>query len=861
MGYTLSGWSNDAKKVISNAMKLACRYGSTQVGVEHIFLSIIHTENTAEETDKKYCTPAFEHFGIDTDMVWGLVCDASMIDEKTPFPFDDKDTLDLNPQVAAILEMASVKTLILTSKKVDPRHILLSIVNDTTNIPSIVLRKYGVEYKDFLRYFKKIGDGNTSSIEGRRFYARARIHIDSSKQRENDLIKTPNSKGNRGTKNSATPMLDVFGKDLTLLARKGSLDPVIGRDKEIARVIQILSRRKKNNPIIIGEPGVGKTVIVEGLASRISMRDVPTALENKRIIAIDVNSLVAGTQFRGQFEERIKGILQEIERNPDVIIFIDEIHSIVGAGGVQGTLDLSEIIKPKLARGDLQCIGSTTLAEYRTKIEKDGALKRRFQKVLVQPPNTAETIEILRNIREHYEKFHGVSYSDEAIEACVTLSERYITDRFLPDKAIDIMDEAGAKHQLHSTYPQELRDIKQQIEQLREKHSQDLQQNLDTKELDNQISKLENKAQKLKNSWLKSSKNNIPTIELSNITAIVSQMTGIPLDKIDKSEHHNLRNMDLRLKQAVVGQDKAIDTLCRALKSSKLGLKDPKRPIGSFLFLGATGVGKTELAKTLATQLFHRENALIRVDMSEYMEKFTVTRLIGAPPGFVGYEEGGSLSEKVRNNPYSVILLDEIEKAHPDIYNLLLQILDDGVLTDSFGRSIDFRNTVIIMTSNLGIRQFQDFGTGVGFNTQHRRAEEHKYLENHIQQALKKRFAPEFLNRIDDIIIFNQLSIENLRAILAIHIAKLNQRLAQNHIHITLSKKAELLICQKSHNPQYGARPLRRTIQHEIEDRLVDFLLGQALIPDAQNPLQLLVDKDKGDSLQISILQAEAELV
>lgn len=864
MKHTLSGWSDEAKAVIDNAMKLACKYGTPKIGVEHLFISIINMGILHIGKMSMLCVQALEYFGINSENILDEIRAVALINENYPSPLNENTALPLTRQAEHVITLAGLNIYLLpNSAFIEPIHIFLSILQDETNIPSRILHNLGMSHKSFLKYFSnKNSNSELSSkiAKATEFYGKARLTF--------GVNRHGNPKNNKlsevNQSHSDTPMLDNFSKDLTLLARRGELDPVIGRDKEIARVIQILSRRKKNNPIIIGEPGVGKTVIVEGLAIKIIERSVPMILENKRIISLDINSLVAGTQYRGQFEERIKGIMLEIEHNSDIILFIDEIHSIVGAGGVQGTLDLSEIIKPKLARGEFQCIGSTTLAEYRTKIEKDGALKRRFQKVMIYPPNIAETINILRNVKSRYEDFHKVLYTDAAIEACVNLSERYISDRFLPDKAIDIMDEAGAKCQIHIKYPKELLDIREKINGLLQQRNKALENKNYSKaqNLKKQIQDLEVTAKDLKNQWFKERKLHNPTIDQADISTILSQMTGIPLDKIDQNEYHNLQNMSAVLKQSVIGQPRAIDTLCRALQSSKMGLKDPDRPIGSFLFLGSTGVGKTELAKSLAKNLFHREDALIRVDMSEHMERFSVTRLIGAPPGFVGYEEGGSLSEKVRHNPYSVVLFDEIEKAHPDIYNLLLQILDEGRLTDSFGRSINFRNTVIIMTSNVGIRQFQDFGPGVGFKTTHREADEHKFFEQHIKQALKKKFAPEFLNRIDEIIVFNYLTIADLHTILNIHLNKFNQRLAKNHIHINLSTKAQDFICKKSYNPQYGARPLRRAIQKEIEDSLVDFLLENSFIPTESQPLNLIVDVEKAvDNLKISILQPEPKLV
>lgn len=884
MKHTLSGWSKDAKEIITYAVKWAHHYVAKNIGVESLFFSIINIEEFKENSQRP-CIEALEHFGINHEDVILEISKVAMLninyitmqylDTFAANPSANPRSLSLTKQAEHIITLSSLNiSLLPISKLIEPVHVFLSIVQDETNIPSNILHNLGITYKNLLAYFLEKYFNSKKSLKDNKIYNNTIILETSLSNKKSNYFKnnvqdTPNNNISttklKVKKTDNTPILDNFSKDLTLLAMRGELDPVIGRDNEINRIIQILGRKNKNNPIIIGEPGVGKTVIVEGLAIKIIECKVPLILENKRIISLNVNSLVAGTQYRGQFEERLKDIMLELERSNDIILFIDEIHTIVGAGGVHDTLDLSEIIKPKLARGEFRCIGSTTLAEYRTSIEANGALKRRFQKVMVYPPTTKETINILYNIKDRYESFHNVSYTDEAIEACVNLSERYISDRFLPDKAIDIMDEAGAKYQLNIQYPQTINNIHNQIKLLLQQVNQNIKSKnyTKTKILKNKIYDLNNQAQELKEKWLKTQKKQNPIIDVADINNIVSQMTGIPLDKIDENEHRSLQNMHEVLKQSVVGQDRAIDILCRALRSSKLGFKDPDRPIGSFLFLGATGVGKTELAKSLASNFFHRQDALIRVDMSEHMERFSITRLIGAPPGFVGHEKGGSLSEKVRHNPYSVVLFDEIEKAHPDIYNLLLQILDEGMLTDSFGNNINFCNTIIIMTSNVGIREFQDFGPGVGFKTQNRKSEEHKFFEQHIQQALKKKFAPEFLNRIDEIIVFNHLNFDSLMAILNIQLAKFNRHLAKNHINIQLSLPAKEFICQKSYNQQYGARPLRRTIQKEIEDILVDFLLENTLIPTQDKPLNLIIDTNNtlGQKLKISILKPEVNLV
>ncbi|RYG05997.1 MAG: ATP-dependent Clp protease ATP-binding subunit, partial [Chitinophagaceae bacterium] len=637
-----------------------------------------------------------------------------------------------------------------------------------------------------------------------------------------------------GNAKSKTPVLDNFGRDITRLAENGSLDPIVGREQEIERVSQILSRRKKNNPILIGEPGVGKTAIVEGLALRIVQRKVSRVLFDKRVISLDLAALVAGTKYRGQFEERMKAIMNELEKNRDVILFIDEIHTIVGAGGASGSLDASNIFKPALARGELQCIGASTLDEYRMYIEKDGALDRRFQKVIIEPPSVDETIQILNNIKSKYEDYHNVTYSNDAIEACVKLSDRYITDRLLPDKAIDVMDEVGARiHLKNINVPKEILDLEKKIEDVKvEKNKVVKSQKFEeAASLRDTEKRLQEDLEKAKSQWEEESKHKRYPIDDEAIAEVVSMMTGIPVKRMVQAESDKLRNMAVDMQQMVVGQDDAISKVVKAIQRNRVGLKDPKKPIGTFIFLGPTGVGKTELARSLARYMFDSEDALVRIDMSEYMEKFTVSRLIGAPPGYVGYEEGGQLTEKVRRKPYSVILLDEIEKAHPDIYNILLQVLDDGQLTDGLGRKIDFKNTTIIMTSNIGVRQLKDFGDGVGFTTASRTQNADENNKAVIEKALKKTFSPEFLNRIDDVIIFNSLTKENIFKIIDILMKGVTKRLVSLGFSLELAEDAKNFIAEKGYDQQFGARPLHRAIQKYLEDPLAEEILKMNIKP------------------------------
>jgi ATP-dependent Clp protease ATP-binding subunit ClpC len=661
----------------------------------------------------------------------------------------------------------------------------------------------------------------------------------------------------KGNKKSKTPVLDNFGRDLTRLAEDGKLDPVVGREGEIQRVSQILSRRKKNNPLLIGEPGVGKSAIAEGLALRIIQRKVSRILYDKRVVTLDLASLVAGTKYRGQFEERMKAVMNELEKNDDIILFIDEIHTIVGAGGATGSLDASNMFKPALARGEIQCVGATTLDEYRQYIEKDGALERRFQKVLVEPTTVEETIEILQNIKDKYESHHNVQYTDDALEACVKLTNRYMTERFLPDKAIDALDEAGSRvHITNINVPEKILEIEQKLEEVRElKNSVVKKQKYEeAAKLRDDEKNLEKELATEQEAWEKESKLHRETVDEENVAEVVSMMTGVPVNRIAQTESNKLAELPDRIKGKVIGQDEAVSKVVKAIQRNRAGLKDPNKPIGSFIFLGQTGVGKTQLAKVLARELFDSENALVRVDMSEYMEKFAVSRLIGAPPGYVGYEEGGQLTEKIRRKPYAVVLLDEIEKAHPDVFNMLLQVLDDGYLTDSLGRKIDFRNTIIIMTSNIGARKLKDFGQGVGFGTAAKESQADAHAKSVIENALKKTFAPEFLNRVDDVMVFNTLEREHIHAIIDIELEKLYERISDIGYKLNLSDKAKDYIADKGFDKDYGARPLKRAIQKYIEDALAEEIINSNLregdsismdLDEKKNELKIKIKKQK----------------
>ena len=688
-----------------------------------------------------------------------------------------------------------------------------------------------------------------NNIEGRDYVSpdiKAAIEDDDDDGPSFSSSKKPDSK-------SKTPVLDTYSRDLTKMAEEGKLDAIIGREKEIERVSQILSRRKKNNPILIGEPGVGKSSIAEGLALRIVQRKVSRILFNKRVVMLDLASMVAGTKYRGQFEERIKALMAEMEKEPDVILFIDEIHTIIGAGGASGSLDASNMFKPALARGEIQIIGATTLDEYRKHIEKDGALERRFQKVIVEPASAEETIQIIANIKDKYESHHNVIYTDEAIKACVDLTDRYVTDRFLPDKAIDALDEAGSRvHISNIVVPKVITDIENKIVEIKEKknqviRSQKYEEAAKLRDVERQLNEsLEVERKK----WEDDCSNNKQTVTEDNVAEVVSMMTGIPLQKVSENETSKLGKMQDSIVGKVVGQDDAVKKIVKAIQRGRVGLKDPNKPIGSFMFLGPTGVGKTQLAKVLAKYLFDSEDSLIRIDMSEYMEKFAVSRLIGAPPGYVGHDEGGQLTEKVRRKPYSVVLLDEIEKAHPEVFNLLLQVLDDGQLTDSLGRKVNFKNTIIIMTSNTGSRQLKEFGTGVGFNTKTRESKGQQESNSVIDKELKKKFAPEFLNRIDDVVMFNSLVKEDINKIIGIELEKLVDRVQKMEFELEITDAATDYIASQGFDPEYGARPLKRAIQKHVEDVLTEEIIQQ----NPEKMSKLLLDYNTEDDKMVVVI-------
>ncbi len=805
-----NNFSSQVKEIISFSREEALRLGNDFIGTEHLLLGLIREgDNTAVRILKSFNVDLYE-LRKEVELA---------VKDKTGKNIANINSLPLTKQAEKVIRVTVLEAKALKSPTVETEHLMLSILKNKENIATQILNQFDVDYDLFRQEL-----GMVKSNDPRAEY-----------QEENDddfdeekKYSQSKARGGAATK-SKTPVLDNFGRDITKLAESGTLDPIVGREKEIERVSQILSRRKKNNPILIGEPGVGKTAIVEGLALRIVQRKVSRVLFDKRVISLDLAALVAGTKYRGQFEERMKAIMNELEKNRDVILFIDEIHTIVGAGGASGSLDASNIFKPALARGELQCIGASTLDEYRMYIEKDGALDRRFQKVMVDPPSVEDTMLILENIKPKYEEYHNVVYDDEAINACVKLSDRYITDRLLPDKAIDVMDEVGARvHLKNINVPENILELEKKIEDIKVEKNRVVksQKFEEAAALRDTEKRLGEELEKAKAQWEEESKHKRYPIGEEEIAEVISMMTGIPVRRMVEAETEKLRKMADEMREMVVGQDEAIGKVVKAIQRNRVGLKDPKKPIGTFIFLGPTGVGKTELARALARHMFDSEDSLIRIDMSEYMEKFTVSRLIGAPPGYVGYEEGGQLTERVRRKPYSVILLDEIEKAHPDIYNILLQVLDDGQLTDGLGRKVDFKNTLIIMTSNIGVRQLKDFGEGVGFATQSRLDNAEEMGKAVIEKALKRTFSPEFLNRIDDVVIFNSLSQEHIFQIIDILMKNVMKRLSMLGFTLQLSEEAKKFIAEKGYDQQFGARPLHRAIQKYLEDPLAEEILN-----------------------------------
>lgn len=831
------------KKVIAKSREEAIRLGHDFIGTEHLLLGIL-------SEDSSLAMKVLSSLDVDTEDLRHTVEDSVQRRPSNNTGLNIGE-IPLNKHAEKVLKVTFLEAKMLKSEEVSPEHLLLSILKNQDNPASKILNQFDVDYEIYkaeLEYVKQEQDMNTNINP----YSQASSDQDDpyEEEEENPQGRFQQRKG--GASKSRTPVLDNFGRDITRLAEEDKLDPIIGRENEIERVSQILSRRKKNNPILIGEPGVGKTAIVEGLAMRIIQKKVSRTLFNKRIVMLDLAALVAGTKYRGQFEERMKAIMNELEKSRDVILFIDEIHTIVGAGGATGSLDASNIFKPALARGELQCIGASTLDEYRQHIEKDGALDRRFQKVMVNPPSPEEATHILHNIRPKYEDFHNVTYADEALEACVKLSDRYISDRFLPDKAIDVMDEVGARVHLKNIHvPKHIEQLEKEIEEVKEGKNKAVKNQLyeEAANLRDRESKLVRQLEFAKVQWEEEAKTKRYPVTEEDIAEVVSMMTGIPVKRVAQSESKKLVGMTKDLQSVIIGQDEAITKITKAIQRNRVGLKDPTKPIGSFIFLGPTGVGKTELAKALARYIFDSEDALIRVDMSEYMEKFSISRLIGAPPGYVGYEEGGQLTEKVRRKPYSVILLDEIEKAHPDVYNILLQVLDDGQLTDGLGRKVDFKNTLIIMTSNIGVRQLKDFGQGVGFSTKSRQESAEEHAKSVIENALKRTFSPEFLNRIDDVVIFNSLEQEHILQIIDITLQDLFKRMDNLGYKLTLSDEAKKFIAEKGFDPQFGARPLHRAIQKYLEDPLAEFILNQN--PESGAHLEAGMN-DSGDGLVIN---------
>ncbi len=826
-----TNFSPKVKDVISYSREEALRLGHDYIGTEHFLLGIIRDGDGIAANILREAEPDLKKIRTKIEDV---------IRPKTPVKNVSQANIPLVKQAEKSLKITYLEAKLMKSNIIGTEHLLLAILKDENNVASKVLNEFGVDYQSVKEKLESNFSDDVHQEMPRSEFPGSPTDDDGDDDDKFSASKKPiDSK-------SKTPVLDNFGRDLTKAAEEGKLDPIVGREKEIERVSQILSRRKKNNPILIGEPGVGKSAIAEGLALRIIQKKVSRVLFNKRVVTLDLASLVAGTKYRGQFEERMKAVMNELEKSQDIILFIDEIHTIIGAGGASGSLDASNMFKPALARGEIQCIGATTLDEYRQYIEKDGALERRFQKVLIEPTSVEETIQILNNIKEKYEIHHNVNYTDEALKACVTLTERYISDRHLPDKAIDALDEAGSRVHINNIkVPKNILDIEKDIERIKEEknkvvRSQKYEEAARLRDTERQLME---KLELEKNKWEEETRNHRETVTEENVAEVVAMMTGVPVQRIASSEGQKLMHMFEDLDGKVIGQSDAIKKVVKAIQRNRAGLKDPNKPIGSFIFLGPTGVGKTQLAKELAKFLFDKEESLIRIDMSEYMEKFAVSRLIGAPPGYVGYEEGGQLTEKVRRKPYSVVLLDEIEKAHPDVFNLLLQALDDGIMTDSLGRKIDFKNSIIIMTSNIGTRQLKEFGTGVGFGTSAKQSSIDDDSKGVIEKALKKAFAPEFLNRIDDVILFDSLKKEDIHKIIDIELKHLFKRVLDLGYQINISKDAKDYIADKGYDEQYGARPLKRAIQKYIEDPLAEKIIGHTF--EEGDEIKVEFNKDK----------------
>ena len=816
--------SENMKKAVGFSRDEAIRLKNGGIGVEHLFLGLARLPECS-------AMAMLTSLGVDCAYVRERI-EQSVSQSSADIRYTEDSEIPMLRQTEKVLRLSYLESIKQKSSEIRTEHLVLAMLQENDNLVSNMLGKSGVDYDRFSRVVR----GNSPASEPGElpdFSSQTSDDDNDDPFADPDMeVKSPQAAKPKGK--SGTPALENFGRDLTKLAEEGKLDPIVGRQKEMDRIAQILSRRKKNNPILIGESGVGKSAIAEGLAMRIAEGRVPRTLYGKRLLSLDLASLVAGTKYRGQFEERMKAIINELEQNPEIIIFIDEIHTIVGAGSASGSLDASNMFKPALARGTIQCIGTTTLDEYRQYIEKDTALERRFQKVLVEPATPEETLDILNNIKEKYEAHHLVNYSDEAIRACVELTERYVSDRLQPDKAIDALDEAGARVRIANVkVPEEIINLEQEVARIAALKKEVLanKRYSEAAEYRDQERDLNSKLAALKQQWETDERDRHVTVTAEDVAAVVAMMTGVPVERIAESESNRLLQMENELRGSVVGQDEAISQIAKAIRRNRAGLKDPNRPIGSFLFLGPTGVGKTYLTKILAKYLFDSEQAMIRIDMSEYMEKFAVSRLIGAPPGYVGYEEGGQLTERVRRKPYSIVLLDEIEKAHPDVFNVLLQVLDDGVLTDGIGRKVDFKNTIIIMTSNIGSRQLKDFGVGVGFSTKAREAERGAMQRDVIEKSLKKAFAPEFINRIDDIIYFNSLKRDDIHRIIDIELKGLFNRIREMGFDVKMDEKAKDFILEKGWDEQYGARPLRRAIQRYIEDDLADEIIRADILP------------------------------
>ena len=838
-------FSPRVKDVIAFSKEEALRLGHNFIGTEHLMLGILRDGGGKAIAILNAIEVNLEELRRKVE----ILNPATLENTQT---LNDKKNLHLTRQAERALKTTFLEAKLFQSELINTVHLLLCILRNENDPTTKLLAKQNIDYDNVKEQFKLMLANDADTFEE---LPTSSSSFSDEKDNDGDGKENPfiPSSETKSAKKTKTPVLDNFGRDLTALAEQDKLDPVVGREKEIERVSQILSRRKKNNPLLIGEPGVGKSAIAEGLALRIIQKRVSRVLYNKRVITLDLASLVAGTKYRGQFEERMKAVMNELEKNDNIILFIDEIHTIVGAGGATGSLDASNMFKPALARGEIQCIGATTLDEYRQHIEKDGALERRFQKVLVEQTTPEETLEILVNIKEHYENHHNVNYTQEALNACVELTDRYMSNRFLPDKAIDALDEAGSRvHINNMSVPQEIIDLEAQLDQVR-----DLKNSVVKKQKYEEAAKLRDDEKRVERSlieaqerWQEDSKLNRVTVNENDIADVVSMMTNIPVNKIVKSEKNKLSKLSDQIGEQLIGQKEAIQKVVKAIQRNRAGLKAPDKPIGSFIFLGQTGVGKTQLAKILASEIFDSEENLIRIDMSEYMEKFAISRLIGAPPGYVGYEEGGQLSEKVRQRPYSVILLDEVEKAHPDIFNMLLQVLDDGFLTDSLGRKVNFQNTIIIMTSNIGARQLKDFGKGLGFETASQKAQSAEIEKGVIEKELKKTFSPEFLNRIDDIVIFNALEQQDIRQIVEIELKELISRIVKLGYKVTITEAAKDFLSEKGFDSKYGARPLNRAIQKHVEDLIAEHVVSNTI---KEGDEISVVKSEKEDSLKLEV--------